>query len=144
MIETPLAAQAAGCLYHAPRGYQEGEKLPMRAVQVVYVRETGQAQTGCECAQRKQRGAQQRFLPQPEDVGAKAHHLSLYRDGGESRCAPQESNALRRAIPGPGLRAGWPRGSGVLHIGAIPVIHSLCPVPGSPKIPTSHWAHEEA
>jgi hypothetical protein len=53
----------------------------MRAVQAVDVREAGQAQTGCKCAQRKQHGAQQRSLPQPEDVGTKAHNLSLYRDG---------------------------------------------------------------
>ena len=81
MVETPFAAQAAGRLCHAPRGHQEGEKLPVRAVQIADVREAGQAQAGCKCAQRKQQGAQQRFLPQSKDVGAKAHNLSLYRDG---------------------------------------------------------------
>jgi len=81
MVETPLAAQAAGRLCHSPCGHQEGEKLPVRAVQIADVWEASQAQAGGKCAQRKQNGAQQRFLPQSEDGGTKAHNLSLYRDG---------------------------------------------------------------
>lgn len=81
MVETPLAAQATSCFCHAPRGHQKGKKLPGRAVKIVDIREAGQAQAGGKCAQRKNDGAQQRFLPQTEDVGTKPHNLSLYRDG---------------------------------------------------------------
>lgn len=81
VVEAPSAAQATGRLRHAPCGNQEGQKLPIRAVQIVDVWEAGEAQAGGKCAQGKEHGAQQRFLPQTEDVRAKAHHLSLYRDG---------------------------------------------------------------
>jgi hypothetical protein len=50
-------------------------------VQIADVWEASQAQAGGKCAQRKQNGAQQRFLPQSEDGVTKAHNLSLYRDG---------------------------------------------------------------
>src|SRR5580698_9455415 len=57
VVGTPFTAQATGCFCHAPRGYYEGQKLPMRTVQIVDVRESGQAQTGRECSQRKEHGA---------------------------------------------------------------------------------------
>lgn len=77
VVKTPLAPQTASRLRHAPRGYQKGKELPMRTMQVFDGWKTGQAQTCGECAQREQDGAQQRFLPQTEDVRANAHNLSL-------------------------------------------------------------------
>ena len=145
MVETPFAAQAAGRLCHSPRGYQEGEKLPTRSVQVVDVREAGQAQAGCKRAQRKQHGAQQRLLPQPEDVGAKAHNLSLYRGGAVQAALRRKRQMVRgRTVPKAVLRTGQMREGKKLRNHAIAVIHSVSPVPGSPKIPTSRWARQEA
>ena len=101
MVETPFPPQAARRLCHAPRRYQKGKNLPMRAVQIVDIREAGQTQAGSECAQRKEDGARQRFLPEPENVGVKAHNLSLYRGGaGVGRSALQKG----RALIGPALK----------------------------------------
>ena len=74
MIEAPFALDAAGGLCHAPRGNQQSENLPVGAVEVFYVRETGEVQAGGKCAQREKDGAHERFLPQAEDQEEMTHY----------------------------------------------------------------------
>lgn len=53
VVEAPFALQAARRLHHAPRGHQQCEHLPSRAVQLLDIGESRQPQAGRKCAQRK-------------------------------------------------------------------------------------------
>jgi len=99
MIEAPFALEAAGSLGHAPRSNQQSENLPVRSVQVLDVRKAGQAQAGGKCAQRKENGAHERFLPQAKDREEEMHNPSMYRGGAaEAICRIQGSQRGRRGV----------------------------------------------
>lgn len=98
MVEAPLSPQAAGSLCHAPRGNQQSENLPVRSMQVLDVRKAGQAQAGGKCAQRKENGAHERFLPQAKDREEEMHNPSMYRGGAaEAICRIQGPSGVVEA-----------------------------------------------
>ena len=74
MVEAPLSLEAAGCLCHAPYCNQQSENLPVGAVEVLYVRKAGEVQAGGKCAEREKNGADERFLPQAEDLEEMVHN----------------------------------------------------------------------
>jgi len=61
VVKAPTALQATCRFGHAPCCEQQGKKLPVRAVQVLNMGESGEPQAECECAQRKENGAQERW-----------------------------------------------------------------------------------
>jgi len=74
VIKAPLALEAAGGFGHAPHGNHQSENLPVGAVEVFYVREAGKAQAGGKCAEREKDSADERFLPQAEDLEEMMHN----------------------------------------------------------------------
>ncbi len=75
MVEAPFVLEATDGFAHSPGGHHQGGDLPVRAVQVLDVRKPCEAQAGQERAQRKNDGADQRFLPQSKDGEERNHSL---------------------------------------------------------------------
>jgi hypothetical protein len=80
VVKAPLAPKTAGGLCHSPHGNQQSENLPVGAVEVLYVRKAGEVQAGGECAEREDDGADERFLPQAENLEEMMHNSSEYAD----------------------------------------------------------------
>jgi hypothetical protein len=51
VVEAPFAAEAAGCLNHAPRSDEGHKNLPTRTMERVDVRESGESEAECEGAE---------------------------------------------------------------------------------------------
>lgn len=110
VVEAPPTPQAARSLCHAPRGNQQSENLPVRSMQVLYVRKAGQAQAGGKGAQREENGADKGFLPQAKDREEEMHNPSMYRGGTEGCCARRAWRMIDSVSP--------PRGSPKLEFRA--------------------------
>ncbi len=46
MVKIPGLAHAAHCLHHSPAGERQSKNLPIRAMQIIDIREAGQVQAG--------------------------------------------------------------------------------------------------
>lgn len=91
MVKAPSAVKAASCLAHSPGSHQQGDDLPMRAMQILNMRKSGEAQAGQERAQGQNEGAHERFLPKAKD-GEQGNH-GLYK------CRGSTSSETRVGVP---------------------------------------------